>query len=670
MSDYFRAFVARLRGLFGDRRVDQELDDEIEAHLRLLTERYVRQGMTETEAARAARRQFGNVILLKENHREMRGIRFIETIVQDLKYGLRMLRRNPGFTLVAVLTLTLGIGANTAIFSVVNVLLLKPLPYYDPQRLVWITEALPGGSETMGAADYIHWREESKTFDHLVAFWSRKTYLTGRGEPEQIDSVMVTANFFPALGVAPQLGRAFTPEEEDQPNGGLVVVLSHSLWQRRFGGDPGILGQSLTFDGKDRVVIGVMPPDFQFIHKVDVLLPRALNVQKELMNEGMGFLGDLIGRIKPGFSDMQAQSELNLILQRLRQQEPKRLYGERAILTPLGERLFGSLRLGLLVLFVAAGFILLIACANVANLMLARAKVRQKEMAIRAAMGASCGRLVRQMLTESLLLSIFGGAAGLLLALQGVKVLAPLTSENLTHLKESSIDGAALGFTLLASLLTGVVVGIIPALQVSRNDLNESLKEGARSAAFSKLKSAQRVSPALVVGELALTLALLTGAGLLIKSYIRVQAVAPGFSPENLLTMKIPLYTVKYPLAQRKIIYQDLLTRINSLPGVMAAALGPITLTSIKTEADNSPGSDLQKEPVKLEIVSSDYFRAMGMQLRAGRGFTNWTMRTRRQSLSLTKPWLGAITQEKTPSANASCIMINVRGPSSACWLM
>jgi putative ABC transport system permease protein len=620
MIHHLRALMGRLRGLFEDRRANQELDDEIDTHLRLLTERFVRQGMSEAEAAQAARRQFGNITLLKEVNREMRGIRFIETLFQDVRYGLWMLRRNPGFACVAVLTLSLGIGANTAIFSVVNAVFLKPLPYPDPQRLVWITGVI-FETELIGAADYIHFQERSKTFDHLAAFSSSgQIYLTGRGEPERLDLVEVTTTLFPALGVAPQLGRAFTPEE-DRPGGPPVVILSHALWQRRFGGDPSIIGQSVTLNGRDRQVIGVMPPDFKFIQKADVLLPRALDVQEALRNDreegGLRALGNIIGRLKPGFSLEQGQSELNSILQHLKQENPKREHVLRAVVTPLAERLFGNLRLGLLAQFGAVGFILLIACANVANLLLARANVRQKEMAIRAALGAGRGRLVRQMLTESLLLSVCGGVAGLLLALMSVNALAPLIPDNLAHLREGRIDGAALGFTFLASLLTGVTAGIIPALQASRIDLNESLKEGARGVASSKRQGARRVSPALVVGELALALALLTGAGLLIKSYLRVQTVDPGFNTENLLTMAIPLYTAKYPIAQRTIINQELLTRINSLPGVKVAAIGPIPMTEIVPAADGPSVS-----VINIKLVSNDYFRAMGMQLRKGRGFT------------------------------------------------
>jgi len=624
MSDYFRALVARLRGLFVDRRADRDLDDEIEAHLRLLTERYVRQGMTEAEAAWAARRRFGNITLLKEVNREMRGIKFIETVIQDLRYGLWMLRRNPGFTFVAVLTLSLGIGANTAIFSVVNAMLLRSLPYYDPQRLVhvtgWYEEGEEDGKgrsgyETSLAADYIHWREQSQTFDHLVAYTTEQTYLMGRGEPEQLDAVKVTANLFPALGLTPQLGRAFTPDE-DRPGGPLVAILSYAYWQRRFGGDPAIIGQSLTLDGRSRQVIGVMPVGFKFLSKADVLLPRALNVQRILANKGGEDVGFIFGRLKLGVTPEQARSDLDTILRRIREANPRRHYSHRALVTPLGERLAGDLRLGLLVLFGAVAFILLIACANVANLLLSRARARQKELAIRAALGAGRGRLIRQMLTESLLLSVLGGAAGFLLAMLGNKALIPLIPDDLAHLKNIGVDATALGFTSLAALLTGLVVGVIPALQASKIDLNENLKEGA--GAFSTRKGARRVSPALVIGELALTLALLAGAGLLIKSFMQVRAVEPGYNPENVLTMKIPIYTARYTPAQKRLFYQDLLTRVNALPGVKVAAIGPLPLEMRET-SDRT--SEVWGETCCFE-VSADYFRAMGIQLRAGRSFT------------------------------------------------
>jgi putative ABC transport system permease protein len=620
-----RKLFHRLRAQLRRVKVERELERELQFHLEMETAENIRRGMSEEEARRAALLSFGGVERTKEDYRDLARFRRLEDFWQDLRYGARMLLKNPGFTAIAVIALALGIGANTAIFSVVNAVLLKPLPYYDPQRLVWVTEDKWGKEgewegEYAGSIDYILWQAESKAFDHLVAFRSGNVFLTGRGEPERLDAVWATANLFPALGVAPQLGRAFT-QEEDRPGGAPVAILSHAFWQRRFGGDPAIIGQSLTLDREIRQVIGVMPPGFKFIRKADALLPRTIDAQRELARNVDGTrydIGNIIGRLKPGITPEQARSELDSILRRGKQDNPKLTYGDKAILTPLGESLVGHLQRGLLAQFGAVAFILLIACANVANLMLARARVRQKEMAIRAAMGAGRGRLVRQMLTESLLLSLCGGVAGLLMALFGVKALAPLTPDDLAHLKESGIDGAALGFTFLASLLTGVIAGVIPALQTSQIDLNESLKEGARSAAFSKYKSGRRISPALVIGEMALALALLAGAGLLIKSFLRVRAVEPGYNPENLLTMAIPLPRAGYPprSAQRRVFYQELLTRINSLPGVNAAAVGPLP---VWMDVSSPPGMGFQSN-----VVSVDYFRAMGMQVRAGRGFTEW----------------------------------------------
>ncbi len=621
MIQYLRALVAKFRRSLGDRRAERELDDEIELHLRLLAERHVRLGMTEAEAAIAARRQFGNITMLQEAGREMRGISLIETLFQDMRYALWMLRRNPGFTFVAVLTLALGIGANSAIFSVVNAVLLKPLPYYDPQQLVFVAKAYKG-EERPDADDYLRWQAESKVFDHLAAVASWRIYMTGLGKPERLDSVRVTASLFPALGVAPQLGRAFTPEE-DRPGGARVAILSHALWKRRFGGDPAIIGRSLTLDRESRQVIGVMPPGFKFIHTADVWLPLALNEKSNI------HINNVVGRLKPGVSIEQARLDLDSILQRLKQTnaeltDSEDLTGVQFRVTPMGERLVGHMQRGLLVLFGAVAFVLLIACANVANLMLARARVRQKEMAIRAAIGASRGRLMRQMLTESMLLALVGGMTGLLLALLCIKALVAFAPDDLAQVRESSIDGAVLSFTFLASLLTGVVAGVIPALHASRIDLNESLKEGARNAAFSKRGSAQRVAPALVIGELALTLALLAGAGLLIKSFLRVRAVEPGYQPENLLTMMIPLNFAKYPQGstQQRFFYQDLLARIKSLPGVKDAAIGPLPLTGLRRIVRRPPEPNSQKRSIERNDVSPEYFQTMGIQLRAGRNLT------------------------------------------------
>jgi putative ABC transport system permease protein len=625
-----RKLFHRLRARLRRRDIEREMDAEMRFHLEMETAENTRRGMSEGEARRAALRSFGGVEQVKESYRDLSRFRWVEELWEDLRYGARMLRTRPGFTIVAALTLALGIGANTAIFSVVNPLVFNPLPYPDPQRLVWVTNVFRG-DELVGVDMYFAYQDESKTFEHLAAYIAGTKNLRGQGEPEPVNFVTATASVFPALGVAPLLGRTFTPEEA-QPGAAPVVVLSYDYWRRRFGGDPSIVGQLATFGEGSRQVIGVMPQGFRFVPeqriggKADVWEPFALDKQRDAMHI---IEGGVFGRLKPGVSIEQSRAELDLILRRFAHANPQMPPGFEVRVTPLAERLVGHWRLGLLTLFGSVGFVLLIACANVANLLLARASTRQKELAIRAALGAGRGRLIRQMLTESLLLSVLGGAAGLLSAWWGVKALVAFTPESLLVLKLSGIDKPALVFTFLVTLLTGVVAGLIPALQASRVDLNESLKDGARGAIFLKRNGARRVSPALVIGELALTLVVLIGAGLLIKSFARVLAVDPGYNPENLLTMVIAVGNIDDPSQQRRF-NQELRARFNALPGVQAAAYGwPLPLTdsgiispSRLTVVGGQPVPDEQKPLAEQLYASPEYFRAMQMKLRAGQGFT------------------------------------------------
>jgi predicted permease len=620
------------RNLFHKSRNEQELTEEIDAYLELLIEQKIEEGLDPEEARRAALIELGGKEQVKEKVRDARMGHQLETLWQDLRYALRMLLKNPVITLIAVFTLALGIGANTAIFSVVNVVLLNPVPYYEPQRLVAVTEAQDGRPGGAHANSYLFWQAQSQAFEHLFAYERGSYDLTGQGAPESLESLSVTANVFPALGLAPQLGRAFTPEE-DRPEAEPVALLGHALWQRRFGGDPAIVGNTLTLDGQSRTIIGIMPPrsrSLLALERADVWLPLAINVKEERQNRDRPLT--VIGRLKPGYSVEQAHAEVNLIMRRLVLATPG-IMNTEAIATPLSERLAGNLRHGLLALFGAVGLVLLIACINVANLLLGRAAMRQKEMAIRAAMGAGRGRLVRQMLTESLLLSLLGGAAGLLSAVLGVRAWTALTSFGLRSIRESSIDGTVLGFTFLAALLTGLAAGLVPALQSSRIDLNEALKEGARQAATLRRRWLGRVSPALVIGEVALALVVLIGAGLLINSYLRVLAVDPGYDPKNLLALGVRLDDAKYPVGspQAQAFYRDVLTRVNAIPGVkaVAAAIGagiPFTgsrCTTLLIIEGRPPALAEQRPQVECTYISPDFFRAMGIPMRAGRNFTD-----------------------------------------------
>jgi putative ABC transport system permease protein len=637
MMEWFNILMARLLALFRRESVLRDIEEELRVHVEMETETNIERGMSPDEARAAALKSFGSLSRNTERGYDIRGGGWLETLWQDMRYGLRIMLKNPGFTTIAVLTLALGIGANTAIFSAVNALVFNPLPYPNPAQLVWVTQVFHG-NEIIGAEGYLTWQAQSKTFDHMAAFTAGTIRLGEQDDSEVINQVRASASLFPALGVAPRLGRSFTPEET-LPGGPPVIILSHDFWQRRFGGDPSVVGRSVPFGGGSRLILGVMPPGFRFLPEsrvggnIDVWEPLPIDPQRELKGEGTSILDNVIGRMKPGVTPEQARSELDMIIRNYHQTHPRNVPpGIQVRVTPLAERLVGHLRRGLLTLFGSVGFVLLIACANVANLLLARANVRQKEMAIRAAVGAGRGRLIRQMLTESLLLSVIGGVAGLLLAWLGVKTLVALAPDNLAQLRVSRIDGSALSFTFLATLLTGVTAGLIPAAQASQIDLNESLKDGARSAIFLKRKSARRVSPALVIGELALTLVLLIGAGLLIKSFILLRSSETGYNPKNLLTLGIPLSPAKYPpgSAQLNHFHEELLTRIDALPGVQGAVTSgalPMFDTGIRnrsrlTVVGRPPEPESQKAPVESYDVSPDYFRVMGMQFRAGRGFT------------------------------------------------
>jgi putative ABC transport system permease protein len=641
MPDWNEEIRSRLSrsGLAPER--EAEIVEELAQHLEDRYEQSVASGATEEEARGAALLELTEgEVLAQELRRVERPARRDEVvpgsqgkrkmfgdIIQDLRYGVRTLRKHPGFTAVAVIALALGIGANTAIFSVVNTVLLRPLPYKDPDRLMMVWEdATKSGypRDTPAAANYMDWREQNKVFEGMAALADQSFNLTGMGEPERLEGKRVAANLFPLLGVEPMLGRGFLAED-DQPGGGRVAVLSHGLWQRRFGADPKVVGRSLELNGQSYEVVGVMPQSFQFPSPESELWVPIAFTQKEAASRGRHYL-QVVARLKPGVSVEQAQAEMSTIAARLQQQYPEQNADLGAAVVSLHEQVVGDIKPALLILLGAVGFVLLVACANVANLLLARAAARQKEIALRVALGASRARLIRQFLTESVLLAALGGVVGLLLALWGVNLLKAFIPDSISQVRAIAIDAKVLGFTLLVSLLTGLIFGLAPATQASNFNLNETLKEGGRdSSAGSKGK---RIRSLLVVAEVAVSLVLLIGAGLLINSFLRLRSVEPGFKPDNLLTMGVVLPQPKYPdHARRTAFYDDLIRRVEAVPGVKSAAVvnwiplvkqGDSTSITIEGRPPAEPGKELI---VVTRVVNPHYFQTLGLQLSRGRVF-------------------------------------------------
>jgi putative ABC transport system permease protein len=549
----------------------------------------------------------------------------METLLQDIRYSIRVLLKNPGFTAVALLTLTLGIGANSAIFSVVNAVLLRPLPYEESERLVFISERSPV-LEGMSIAypNYLDWREQNAVFDNIGVYRRVSFNLTGSGEPERLSGGEVSAELFGALRAKPVLGRVLLAED-DRPGAAPVVVLGYGLWQRRFGKSADVIGQAVTLNSKAHTVVGVMPPDFRFPSGVDIWVPVGLNADNPSWGRGNHPGLYAVARLRSGVSVAQARSEMDTIAARLEQQYPQSNTGNRVTVTPLFNRITGDVRPALLVLLAAVGFVLLIACANVANLLLARAAARQKEIAVRMALGATRGRLVRQLLTESVMLSAAGGAVGLLLAVWGVDLLVAISPNNIPRFAEIKLDNHVLGFTAAISLLTGVLFGLAPALHASKLNLNEMLKEGGRSATAGFRR--QRVRSLLVVSEVAIALVLLISAGLLIKSFMRLQQVDLGFNPDGVLTAAVPLPRTKYLEPTKRIaFYESLFARIAALPGVEAVG----AVDELPTEGGSQTYFIVEDRPIppreeipltEYSLVSTGYFKAMGLRLLKGREF-------------------------------------------------
>lgn len=618
--------VFRLRALFRRKSMEEEMDDELRAHFERQVDKYVNSGLPREEALRRVRLEFGGLEQVKEECRDARGVNFIETTLQDIRCSVRMLRKTPGFTFVAILTLALGVGANTAIFSVVNGVLLRPLAYPEPQRLMMLYEKSSDfDRNSVSYPNFLDWRREQRSFQDLAAFDPSDFNFTGAGQPEHLLGEYASANLFSVLGVKPMLGRDFLPQE-DQQGAGCAAIISNAFWKRRFGAEPNVLGKTMTLNAMNCAVVGVLPADFRFRDEAELYVPIEQWNSAELRDRDSHPGLRVVGRLKPGVTQAAAQAEMASIAKALAKQYPKSNAGYGATVVGMKDDLVGSIRPTLLLLLGAVGFVLIIACANVANLLLARSTARSREFAIRAALGAGRRRVVRQLLTESVLLALGASALGLSLAWWGTRLVIGAAPDSLPRAQNVGLDPSVLLFTLGVSVLTGILFGLAPAFHGSQVQPHESLKEGARGSGGGRHR-AERV---FVVVEVGLAIVLLAGAGLMIQSIWRLWKVDPRFNPHNVLTAQVAISpnVMASPNATR-VAYRQMLDRVSGIPGVQAAA---ITQLIPLGERDNEIGYWLGKGPRPPQdqmltsvfyIATNDYLRVMGLPLLSGRFFTD-----------------------------------------------
>jgi putative ABC transport system permease protein len=631
LSKWLNIVGARLRGLLGRERVIGDIDKEFRSHVEMVTEENVRRGMRPDEARREALRSFGNVCAVRDAAYEVRGGGMLESILRDAKYGARSLAKNKGFTAVAVLTLALGIGANTAIFGVIDAVLLRPLPYPESERLVKVYgRDAAGESFPVTPADFLEGYAHANAFEALSAYRDFSFNMTSQDRSERVSGVVVSPEFFNVMGVSPQLGRPITPAL-DAPGAPRVVVLGHTLWRERFGGDPNVIGRSIDLDGEPRTVVGVMPEGFRFPADADLWASSRYAVPEHPLRptqdpttrrDSQYF--DVVGRLRQGVSVEQARAEAGAIAARFKQQYGEAEEAVSASVFSLHEDVVGGTRTALLMLVGAVAILLLIACANVANILLARGATRQKEIALRLALGAGRVRLVRQFLTESLLLALAGGGLGVLLALWALAPLKALVPGEMSGGTALTLDARVLGFTALVSLVSALAFGLFPALSLASQDLNGALKEGGRGGSSgARSNRARRV---LVVSEIALAAVLLTGAGLLIRSLDRLLDVPLGFEPDKVLTAQLTLPQARYPeKPQRTAFVSRVLERLGGSPEVESAAVVsriPLNFgrSTRSVEIQGKTPQEIKVSPDYL-VTSPGYFRSMGIPLLAGRDF-------------------------------------------------
>jgi predicted permease len=630
-ANSLRMLFYRLRGLFGKEKFDRELDTELTSHIELHIEENLRAGMTAEEARRAALLKLGGMEQTKESMRDRRGLPLLETLLQDLRFGLRMLRKNPAFTAAAVIVLALGIGVNTALFSIVNAVLLRPLPYPHSEQLVAVRESKPNyATGSVSYPNFLDWQRDNRCFSSMAVMRSGSSFLlSGAGEAEQVNGIFVSAGFFEQLGVNPVLGRTFTPEE-DSIGGAPVVMISAGYWKRKFGSATDILGKMLTLDGKGYTLVGLVPASFNLLEtsgSTDVYLPIAQWNNPLLMDRAAGLGIGGVARLRPGVTIEQARANMERVTRNLAAAFPDKDKDIGAALIPLRKWTLGYVQSFLLVLFGAVGFVLLIACVNVANLLLARSSKRANEFAIRAALGAGQGRIIRQLLAESTLIAAIGGGVGVLLAAVGTQVALRLLPVTLPRAGEVGLDAHVLIFSMAISLAAGIFFGLTPALKTAKGDPHETLQESGRGG----IGSRHRMQGALVAAEISLALVLLIGAGLMIRTLAVLQNVSPGFEANKVLTFGFslpPTMMNASPDALRTSLRQ-VQEKFKSAPGVRSVAFSwgaiPFGMDDewlFWIDGQPKPQSESEMKWALDYVVGPDYLNVMGIPLKSGRFFS------------------------------------------------
>jgi len=632
--EWLRIFASRFLEIFRRRKLDSELDAELRAHLDALTEENIRRGMTSEEARHAARREFGGVEQTKELYRERRGLPFFETLFHDIRFGARMLAKNPGFTIVAVLALALGIGANTAIFSVVKAVLLRGLPFKDPAQLVRVNESVAkGGRSPVAYPNYLDWRAQNSVFEEMAAFGNCEMILDGKDKSDRLDCEQVSDTYFPLLGVSAVLGRTFTPEENSVPMKHAVALIGSGLWQRRFGSDPQVLGKPIRLNDYEYTIVGVLPKGFLgYSDLAEVWIPMMMRdaawpqvAKYDYLHTRDIHFHKVLARLKPGVSIAMAQTQMETIAARLAKAYPKENRERGVLVTPATEDYVRSFRSPLLVLLGAVTFVLLIACANVTNLILTRSAARDRELAIRLALGAGRGRLIRQFFAESLLLTLGGALAGVALAFWGLDLLVsvlPVTFPSFTHV---SLDSGVLFFVFVLAAGTALLLTILPVLNSARADVNESLKESVKSSASLRGRQTGRL---LIVSEVALALVLMIGAGLMLRSLGHLLGDSLGFQPDHLVTLRFYVPDRKYEGDGRNRFGPELAERIAQFPGVKSAAttfIDPFLWGGFQRGfivEGHAPISNADADAVYYQEVGPNYFHTMEIPLMQGRDFS------------------------------------------------